>query len=86
MKMSWILESNRQWHLLGGFVLSVFFTFFCGLGTAIGLEYKDVVYHDSELRPWQYSFWATWDWLDFSATLIGALGGQIIQGLIIWLL
>ena len=84
--MSWIMESNRQWHFLGAAALSTLFTFFCGLGVAIGMEFKDVQYNNPGSNPWNYKNWSSWDWLDFLATVLGALVGQIIQLLLIWII
>lgn len=84
--MSWITESNRQWHFLGALGLSLLFTFFCGLGAAIGMEFKDVQHQNPGLKPCQYDDWTSWDWLDFLATVLGSLVGQIIQAVLIWIL
>lgn len=84
--MSWITESNRQWHFLGAMCLSLLFTFFCGLGIAIGLEFKDVQRKNPGLNPFKYDDWTGWDWLDFLATLLGSLVGQIIQIVLILIL
>lgn len=83
--MRWITESNRLGHLAGAIILSFFFTFFCGLGAAIGLEFKDLQYHNPGLKPWEYTNWKPWDWLDFLATILGSIVGQGLQILIIWL-
>ena len=70
--MSWITESNRWKHLIGGFVLGLALTFLCALGCAGGMEFKD--------RQWGGS----WDWLDFVATVLGGIIGQGLQILIIY--
>lgn len=72
--MSWITESNRWKHLIGGFVLGLFLTFFCALGCGGGMEFKD--------RAWG----GMWDWLDFIATILGGIVGQALQILIIYLI
>ena len=65
--MSWITESNRQkhfWYAIPcGFLLTILFV----AGLAAGMEFKDKSYGDK------------WDWLDFLATILGGLVGQIIQ-------
>ena len=67
--MSWITESNRQkhfWYAIPcGFLLTILFV----AGLAAGMEFKDKSYGDK------------WDWLDFLATILGGLVGQIIQGI-----
>ena len=70
----WLLESNREKHLIGGFVLGLTLTVLCVLGCAGGMEFKD--------RQWG----GKWDWLDFAATMLGGFLGQAIQLLIIWLI
>lgn len=48
---------------------------FCSwLGLAAGMEFKDKSYGDK------------WDWLDFLATILGGLVGQIIQGIALLLM
>ena len=73
---AWIKESNRWKHIIGGAALSLFFTFFCTLGAAIGMEFKDC-HHDNGDIPFKQWDWSCWDWLDFIATLIGGILGQI---------
>jgi len=80
--MNWLKESNRLYHFLGGIVLSFLFTFFCSLGAAAGMEFKDVQYHNQGIsKPWKYKNWSSWDWLDFSATILGGVVGQALQAL-----
>lgn len=43
-------------------------------GLAAGMEFKDKSYGDK------------WDWLDFLATILGGLVGQIIQGIALLLM
>lgn len=70
--MSWIMESNRWKHMIGGFVLGLTLTILCALGCAGGMEFKDMQHGGK------------WDWLDFLATIIGGLVGQAIQILIVY--
>lgn len=65
--MSWITESNRMKHFLYAIPLAYFFTILCVLGVASGMEFKDKQYGGK------------WDWLDWIATMIGGLIGQILQ-------
>ena len=67
----WILESNRDKHLLYAIPIGLVFTILCVLGVASGLEFKD--------KQWG----GKWDWLDWLATMIGGLIGQLAQLLII---
>ena len=70
----WIKESNRWKHLIGGFVLGMLLTFFCALGCAGGMEFKD--------RAWG----GKWDWLDFIATCIGGAVGQAVSAIVVYLI
>jgi len=72
--MSWITESNRMKHFLYAIPIGLVFTILCVLGCASGMEFKDHQYNKS------------WDWLDWCATMLGGLIGQIIQALIIYLI
>ena len=82
--MSWITESNRWKHMIGGFALSVLFTFFCALGAGIGMEVKDCQYYNGDARRMIDWDWCCFDWLDLSATCIGGIIGQAVQLLIIY--
>lgn len=68
----WLTESNRQKHFLYAIPIGFLFTILCVLGIASGLEFKDKQYGNQ------------WDWLDWSATMLGGLVGQLIQILIIY--
>lgn len=68
----WLTESNRQKHFLYAIPVGFLFTILCVLGVASGLEFKDKQYGNQ------------WDWLDWSATMLGGLVGQLIQILIIY--
>lgn len=70
--MSWIMESNRWKHLIGGFILGLFLTFISPLTAAGCLEFKDT------------QWGGKWDWIDFACTMIGGLIGQGIQIIIIY--
>lgn len=70
----WMTVSNREKHFYYGIYTSLFLTLLFTLGLATGMEFKD--------RMWGGEF----DWLDWTATLLGGLIGQVIQLLIIILL
>lgn len=67
----WLTESNRQKHFLYAIPVGFLFTILCVLGVASGLEFKDKQYGNQ------------WDWLDWTATMLGGLVGQLIQIIII---
>ena len=67
----WLTESNRQKHFLYAIPIGLVFTILCVLGVASGMEFKDKEYGNQ------------WDWLDWIATILGGLVGQLIQIIII---
>ena len=70
VSIKWLSESNRIKHLLYAIPIAVVFTILCVLGVATALEFKDKQYGNM------------FDWLDWLATMIGGIIGQIIQILI----
>ena len=63
----WLKESNRMKHFVYAIPIGFFLTILCVLGCASGMEFKD--------RQWG----GQWDWLDWLATMLGGLIGQILQ-------
>lgn len=70
VSIKWLSESNRDKHLLYAIPIAIAFTILCVLGVATALEFKDKQYGNM------------FDWLDWLATMIGGIIGQIIQILI----
>lgn len=70
VSIKWLSESNRTKHLLYAIPIAIVFTILCVLGVATALEFKDKQYGNM------------FDWLDWLATMIGGIIGQIIQILI----
>lgn len=70
----WLKESNRLKHLIYAIPIGFIFSIICVIGVASGLEYKDYLYGNK------------WDWLDWIATLMGGLVGQVLQLLFIYLI
>ena len=69
-----MFKSNRDKHFLYAIPIGLVFTILCVLGVASGLEFKDKQYGNQ------------WDWLDWLATMLGGIVGQLLQILIIlWL-
>lgn len=68
-KMSWLSESNRWKHLVGGIAIGIlslgnwYTALLAGCGIASALEFKD--------RSWG----GKWDWLDWIVTIAGVLIG-----------
>lgn len=70
VSIKWLSESNRDKHLLYAIPVAIVFSILCVLGVATALEFKDKQYGNK------------FDWLDWLATMIGGIIGQIIQILI----
>ena len=70
----WLKRSNRNKHFLYTIPIGIVLTILCVIGLASGLEFKDKLYGNK------------WDWLDWLATILGGLIGQIIQISIIYLI
>lgn len=69
----WLTESNRDKHLLYAILPGFLFTILFVAGLASGMEYKDKLTGGK------------WDWLDWIATILGGLIGQIIQVIVVML-
>lgn len=65
--MSWITESNRMKHFIYAIPIAYLFTILMVVGLSSGMEFKDKSYGNK------------WDWLDWLATILGGLIGQILQ-------
>ena len=63
----WLLKSNRQKHFLYAIPIGFILTILCVIGIASGLEFKDTQYGGK------------WDWLDWLATILGGIVGQVLQ-------
>lgn len=72
--MSWFTESNRNLHFKYAIPIGFIFTILCVLGVATGMEFKD------KLKGGKF------DWLDWIATMLGGMVGQLLQLFIIFLL
>ena len=70
----WILESNRLKHFCYAVPIGFVLTVLCVLGVASGMEFKD--------KEWG----GRWEWLDWTATMLGGIVGQILQLLLIYIL
>jgi hypothetical protein len=81
-------QSHRSHHLVGGFLVGLFFGFGAVVCVAGALEFKDVQ-HDGWNQPewagknplkWR---WKSWDWVDFACTVAGGLVGSVLRWLAI---
>jgi hypothetical protein len=67
--MSWITDSHRWQHLVGGIVIGLlsigcwYTALLAGVGIASALEFKD--------KSWG----GRWDWIDWIMTIAGVAGG-----------
>lgn len=67
----WLTESNRLKHLLYAIPCAFIGTIMVVVGLAAGMEFKDRMYGNK------------WDWLDFIATILGGIIGQLLQFIVI---
>lgn len=70
--LSWLKESNRLKHLLGGIVVGagandVYCAAYAGGGVAAALELKDHLYG------------GRFDWVDIAVTMVGVCVGHLIR-------
>ena len=81
----WLKESNRLAHLKYGAYSSFIGTILFATGLAVGMEFKDCHYAngDTPILKWN---WSNFDWLDFLATILGGVVGQLLQILLIILI
>lgn len=70
----WLFESNRKKHFLYAILIGFIFTILCVFGVASGMEFKD--------REHGGNF----DWLDWLATMLGGLVGQLLQVIVVYIL
>lgn len=71
--MSWITESNRIKHFLYAIPCAMIGTLVFVLGLAVGMEFKDRLHGGK------------FDWLDFVATILGGIVGQLITLITLWI-
>ena len=83
----WLNKSNRIYHLLIGIIAAFFGTIIGAAEVACAMEGKDCQYDKDNAgkKPWNWDF-KCWDWLDWTATMIGGVIGQAFQILLIYLL
>lgn len=83
--MNWIEESNRTYHVLIGFVAAIFGTIIGAIEVGLAMEGKDCQGDPmNQSVPFRRWTWRRWDWLDFLATVMGGVVGQIVQLVIMW--
>lgn len=83
--MSWFTESNRWKHFVLAIPFGFLFTILCVIGLAIGMEFKDCHYANDNIPLLKWN-WSNFDWLDFLATILGGVVGQLLQILLIILI
>lgn len=73
-------QSHRSHHVVGGFLLGLFFGFGAVVCVAGALEFKDCQ-HDgyNARRGVQEWRWKAWDWWDFGCTVAGGLVGSLVR-------
>lgn len=78
--MSWFTESNRWKHFVCAIPEGFLFTVLFAVGCGTGMEIKDCHYDkdNANLPIYKWNF-RNWDWLDWTATLLGGLVGQGLE-------
>ena len=67
-----LFEDKTRWqHFIYAIPLGLVMTILCVIGAAAALEFKD------------YQWGGSWDWKDFTCTILGGLVGQALQILIL---
>lgn len=74
--LTWIKQSNRYKHLIGGCLIGLgadsnYCAAYAGIGVAASLEYKDKA-HGCE-----------WDWIDFGITVAGVAVSRLLVFIIL---
>lgn len=78
--MKWLKESNRLYHVGIGFFAAMVGTIIAAMLVAGAMEGKDCQGDpDNQGKPLRQWTWRKWDWKDFFATVIGGVGGQVVQ-------
>jgi uncharacterized membrane protein YccC len=72
--MNWLTTSNRSWHLLGVYLVSLILGWASGITAIACLEFKDVL-RTKNIKAW--------DWLDVIAGFIGCIIGGAIHWVIL---
>jgi hypothetical protein len=73
----WSLKnSNHLYHLIIGIYAGLSSTILGAINVASALEGKDLQYNNWNLK--------SWDWIDWTWTVIGGILGQIIQLIILY--
>lgn len=83
--MSWFTESNRKKHFILAIPFGFLFTILCVIGLATGMEFKDCHFNNGNkpLKDWD---WSSFNWLDFLATILGGVVGQLLQLILLFLI
>ena len=71
--MNWLTTSNRLWHLLCVYLVSLLLGWASGITAIACLEFKDVL-HTKNIKAW--------DWVDCLAGGIGCFIGGLLHWLI----
>lgn len=77
-----IVNSHRSHHIVGGFLVGLFFGFNAVVCVAGALEFKDCQYDrwnaQYGVKVWKWR-WKSWDWVDFFCTVAGGLVGSVLR-------
>ena len=82
----WLLESYRPKHLIVGILIGLAFGLNCVFVAATTAEVKDWLWNGAKGGRLGWLAGNGFDWLDFSATMIGGFVGALIRLLIMYLI
>lgn len=75
----WLLESNRPKHILVGFIISVTLGVGAAFAAAASAEMKDWMWNGKRGGTFGWLKGNGFDWLDFTATMIGGVIGTALH-------
>lgn len=71
----WLLESNRPKHMAVGFAIGIVLGIIAAFAAAASAEMKDWLWNGRRGGTFGWVKGNGFDWLDFSATMIGGIAG-----------
>lgn len=75
----WLFESNRPKHILVGFIISVTLGIGASFAAAVSAEMKDWMWNGKRGGTFGWLKGNGFDWLDFTATMIGGVIGTALH-------
>ncbi len=79
----WLKESNRIYHLIGGFVLGALFVPSTVICVALAMEFKDCASANETYDVRKWKDWSQFDKIDIATTVLGGAVGFGLKMLIL---